>query len=86
MKKISFIIPCYNEQEVIRLTHKRMCELDIGEYEKEIIYINDGSKDDTLSILDSFTEPYVKILTFTRNFGHQAAVSAGMAKATATPR
>ena len=39
MKKISFIIPCYNEQEVIRLTHKRMCELDIGEYEKEIIYI-----------------------------------------------
>lgn len=82
MKKISFIIPCYNEQEVIRLTHKRMCGLDIGEYEKEIIYINDGSKDDTLSILDSFTEPYVKILTFTRNFGHQAAVSAGMAKAT----
>lgn len=82
-KKISLIVPCYNEQEVIRLTHERLKKLDLGNYEKQIIYINDGSADDTLAILKelaSTSEEEVKIISFSRNFGHQAAVSAGMAE------
>ena len=82
-KKISLIVPCYNEQEVIRLTHERIKKLDLVNYEKQIIYINDGSADDTLAILKelaSTSEEEVKIISFSRNFGHQAAVSAGMAE------
>ena len=82
-KKISLIVPCYNEQEVIRLTHDRLKKLDLGDYEKQIIYVNDGSADGTLEILkelESGGDASIKIISFSRNFGHQAAVSAGMAQ------
>lgn len=87
MKKIiSLIVPCYNEQEVIKLTHERLMKLDLAGYEKQIIYINDGSADDTLNILRALAKEHdnrasIKVLSFSRNFGHQAAVTAGMAEA-----
>ncbi len=79
-KLISIVIPCYNEQEVIKLTHDRMMKLDLGEDKKEIIYVDDGSRDDTLEILKEFAkeDTSVKVISFSRNFGHQCAVSAGM--------
>jgi len=78
-KLISIIVPCYNEQEVIRMTHDRLANLSLGGYRREIIYIDDGSKDDTLNILYdiSANDDTVKILAFSRNFGHQTAVTAG---------
>lgn len=82
-KTVSLVVPCYNEQEVITLTHERLMALELGGYDKEIIYINDGSRDDTLTLLRRFVQDDgVKVLSFSRNFGHQAAVTAGMAEAT----
>ena len=41
--KLSLVVPCYNEQEVIRMTHERLDALDLGDYRKEILYIDDGT-------------------------------------------
>ena len=78
---ISIIVPCFNEQEVIAQTHARLSALDFGDnYEKELIYVNDGSQDQTLSMLRAFAQadPAVRVLSFSRNFGHQTAVTAGI--------
>jgi polyisoprenyl-phosphate glycosyltransferase len=78
---VSIVVPCYNEEAVIRQTHGRL----IGVLEKsglpfEIIYVNDGSRDRTLAILRDLTESddRVRIISFSRNFGHQLAVTAGI--------
>ena len=79
---ISVIIPCFNEELVIaetyRRTHKVMNDFVHGGY--EIIFINDGSQDSTFNILKEIakTDSAVKILNFSRNFGHQPAVTAGI--------
>lgn len=58
---------------------KKVCE-DLKDFEHEIIFINDGSKDKTLEILEKIAsnDKDVKIISFSRNFGHQAAVTAGL--------
>lgn len=79
--KISIIVPCFNEDRVITKTHERLLNtLNSLDYSFEIIYINDGSKDATFSLLKkiSANNNNVKILSLSRNFGHQAAVSAGL--------
>ena len=83
MKKISIIVPMYYEQEVAKECYKRIKEVLIklsNEYEYEIIFVNDGSKDKTLDILKAIAveDKFVKIISFSRNFGHQAAVTAGI--------
>lgn len=84
MKKpfISIIIPCFNEEEVLHQTRIRVLNAVEGDWHKgaEIIFINDGSRDQTLDILKSFAQEdeRIKVLNFSRNFGHQAAVSAGI--------
>ena len=83
MKKlyISIIIPCYNEEKIISFTYKRVTHiLEENNYNYEIIFINDGSTDDTSKIIDGFIKKNnkVKLINFSRNFGHQAAVSAGI--------
>lgn len=82
MKKISIIIPMYYEQEVAEECYKRITKVlkNIKNYDYEIICINDGSKDKTLEILESLakTDKNLKIISFSRNFGHQAAVTAGL--------
>jgi len=78
---LSIIIPCYNEELVITETYKRLTNvLNSLDHDYELIFINDGSKDSTLTILQKFAEEdfKVKILDFSRNFGHQCAVTAGL--------
>ncbi|MDR0795131.1 MAG: glycosyltransferase family 2 protein [Tannerella sp.] len=81
MSKLAIIIPCYNEEESLTISYSRTKEvLNSLDYATEIIYINDGSKDRTREILDEIaaTDSSVKIIHFSRNFGHQSAVSAGI--------
>lgn len=81
MKKISVVVPVYCEQEVIGECYARLTKsLAIDGYCSEIIFVNDGSEDDTLKILEGIAEEdkSVKVISFSRNFGHQAAVTAGL--------
>jgi dolichol-phosphate mannosyltransferase len=79
---VSVVVPCYNEEPVIRETHRRLVEVldQLEPDEFEIIYVNDGSRDQTLSILESLqsADKRVRVLSFSRNFGHQIAVTAGL--------
>ena len=82
MKKVSVIIPMYYEEEVAEECYKRLKRVleSINNYDYELIFINDGSKDKTLSILIDIAneDKNVKIISFSRNFGHQCAVTAGL--------
>ena len=81
MEKLVVIIPCFNEEgslsESYRRTKKALDTLDIT---TEIIYVNDGSVDRSRDILNQIaaSDPTVKVLHLSRNFGHQPAVSAGI--------
>jgi len=78
---ISVVVPAYNEEEGIPLLYERLTTAaeKWGE-EYELVLVDDGSKDRTLELLAHYaeTDPRLKILSFTRNFGHQAAVTAGL--------
>ncbi|MDO4757482.1 MAG: glycosyltransferase family 2 protein, partial [Parabacteroides sp.] len=81
MKKLAVIVPCYNEELVIAESYRRTKEaLKKVSIPTEIIYINDGSKDATRFLLDGIaaSDPQVKVIHFSRNFGHQPAVTAGI--------
>ena len=83
MKKLSVIVPMYYEEEVAEECYKRLKKVLEGlseKYEYEIVFINDGSKDKTLNILENIAKKNknVKIISFSRNFGHQCAVTAGL--------
>ena len=80
-KSLSIIVPCFNEEEVITETYKRITSvLDNLEFQSEIIFINDGSTDETEHLLSELTktDKKIKIISFSRNFGHQKAVTAGL--------
>lgn len=80
-KKLSLVVPVFNEQEVMPESFRRTrAAMDAMEYPYEIIYIDDGSRDGTWEILSSIAaeNPQVTALRFSRNFGHQLAVTAGM--------
>lgn len=81
----SVIVPCYNEEEVIRETHKRLTKTmrEMGE-PYEILYVDDGSRDDTAEILRELSDEdkNVRAILFARNAGHQSAVTAGLDYAT----
>ena len=82
MKKISAIIPMYNEEKVVKECYKRMTSVltNLNDYDYEIVFIDDGSKDQTFNLLQEIAvlDTKVKIISFTRNFGHQSAVIAGL--------
>lgn len=82
MKKISLVVPMYNEQEVVNESYKKITAVlkELKNYEYEIIIVDDGSKDNTLSIVEEIAQKdeKLKIISFSRNFGHQAAVTAGL--------
>ena len=82
IKKLSIIIPMYYEEQVVEECYNRVTKVlkEIQDYEYEIIFINDGSKDNTLDILERIAkiDNNVKVISFSRNFGHQAAVIAGL--------
>ena len=77
----SVIIPCYNEEAVLRETHKRLMQvLSAMEGDYELIYVNDGSRDQTPQILRELAaaDSHVRALQFAKNAGHQMAVTAGL--------
>ena len=82
MKKISVIVPMYYEEKVVTECYNRLtkCLKEIKNYNYEIIIIDDGSKDKTLDIIEKIAsqDKHIKIISFSRNFGHQAAVTAGL--------
>lgn len=80
----SLIIPCYNEEEVITKAYNQITEdLKILNENYELIFVNDGSKDDTWNILKSFAsnDKRVKLISLSRNFGQEAALRAGLENA-----
>ena len=80
-KKISIIVPCYNEEPVIEQTYKVITEtMQSTDYDYEIIFCDDGSKDNTAHILEQIAQRDNRVTTIilSRNFGHQIAVSAGI--------
>lgn len=80
-KLISIVIPMYFEEKVVDECYRRLTSAvskSIPEY--EFIFVNDGSTDKTLELLEQIavSDPHVKIISFSRNFGHQIAVTAGL--------
>ncbi len=81
---VTIVVPVFNEQEALPAFHKRLTEVvnDLP-YDFRFLYVNDGSSDDTSQKLDEIrkNEPRMEVLELSRNFGHQAALTAGMSKA-----
>jgi len=87
MKKISIIVPCYNEEEVIQnFYHETVKVLNEvkDEFEYEFVFIDDGSKDNTLNCLKELRnkDQNISIISFSRNFGKEAGIYAGLNNAT----
>ena len=78
---LSVVVPCFNEEEVLPIFHARLVAALAGiEGGWEVVYINDGSKDGTLGILQALqlADPAVGFAALSRNFGKEAAMSAGL--------
>ena len=83
--KVSIVVPMYNEQEVANEFYNRTTNVFKElPYEYEIIIVNDGSRDKTLDLVLDLVknDEHVKVINFSRNFGHQAAITAGIENAT----
>ena len=85
---LSIVIPCFNEEEVIEFTHARLVKAAemVPLSRVELVYVDDGSIDRTSQILRNFSKQAsgkcdVTVIEFSRNFGHSAAVTAGLAHA-----
>lgn len=82
-KSLDIIVPVYNEEECLGETIKRLMDVRetlYTELDVNFIFVDDGSKDNSFAILKEYSEkyPFIKALSFSRNFGHQFAVSAGI--------
>jgi len=77
---LSIIIPCFNEEETIDLIYKEICNVLERKNEFEMLFVNDGSKDNTLEKIIKLAknDNKVKYISFSRNFGKEAAMLAGM--------
>ena len=83
---ISLIVPCYNEEGSLPILYEALCDVrraDTSDRNYEFIFVNDGSRDKTAEIIKSLAEndKSVKYIFFSRNFGKEAAMYAGMQKA-----
>jgi len=82
---LSVVIPCYNEEPVLRSTHERLARTlaSLPDIEFEMIFVDDGSRDETFSLLRELqlADRHVRVLRLSRNFGHQMAATAGLAEA-----
>ena len=82
---ISLIVPCYNEEESLPFLYNALCDVrnEENSYDFEFIFVNDGSSDKTASVIKDFADkdPDVKYIFFSRNFGKEAAMFAGLQKA-----
>lgn len=84
MKKVSILIPCFNEEEGLPMLYDTLCGQNglcnkLKEYEFEILLINDGSKDNTLDVIKSYAEKdkRIKYISLSRNFGKECAMLSG---------
>lgn len=83
-KKISLIVPCYNEQAALPLFYEEAAKvLSTLDYDYELLLIDDGSKDGTLDVMKQLAaaDPNLKYLSFSRNFGKESAMYAGFCNA-----
>lgn len=80
MALISIVIPAFNEQECVPQMVQRLTALPLGEDRLEMIFVDDGSSDRTLEILRGLAaaDARVRYVSFSRNFGHEAALTAGL--------
>lgn len=85
MKKISVIVPCYNEEEVLKIFYDEINNVSkqMNEYDFQFVFVDDGSRDNTLEIMKSIAEndERVVFIAFSRNFGKEAAMLAGLSNA-----
>lgn len=86
MQKLTVIVPCYNEEAVILHLHKALCQVmsELNTLMFEILFIDDGSQDRTLEIIKTLKKDYTYIhyISFSRNFGKESAIYAGLKSAT----
>src|SRR5690349_18270650 len=79
---LSVVVPCYNESEVIEIFYKALKQVltGIAGLDHEIVFVDDGSADDTLDRLNRImaVDSSVRVCSLSRNFGHQIALTAGM--------
>jgi len=82
MKKISVIIPTYNEEEALPILYERLKKIrkELKNYEFELLFVNDGSKDKTIEIIKKLRQEdnQVGYVDFSRNFGKEIAMIAGL--------
>lgn len=82
MKKLTVIVPCFNEEEALPIYYKAMCRImhQMQELETELLFVDDGSTDRTLTILRELhmIDARCRFLSFSRNFGKEAAIYAGL--------
>ncbi len=83
MKTLALVVPCFNEADVLGMFFTetmKVAEKLKPEYSTEFVFVDDGSKDDTLKIIKEFAarNHFVKFISFSRNFGKEAAMLAGM--------
>ena len=82
---LSVVVPCFDEEAVLRETHRRLVATleTVPELDFELVYVDDGSRDATLEVLRELrhADARVRILALSRNFGHQIAVTAGLQQA-----
>ena len=85
MKLISVVVPCFNEEKVLPLFYQEITRVAklMADYRFEFLFVDDGSKDTTLSVIKKMSEKdeRVKYISFSRNFGKEAAMYAGFSNA-----
>ena len=86
MKLLSVVVPCYNEQEAMRIFYDEIIKVADqmkNDVNFEVIFVDDGSKDDTLKVARELSEKddRIKYVSFSRNFGKESAIYAGLEKA-----
>lgn len=87
MEKLSIVVPCYNEENVIETFYEKLMEITdkiSKKYDYEVIFVDDGSKDETFSKMKGLREKNnkIKIISFSRNFGKEAGIHAGLSNST----
>lgn len=88
MRRIEIVVPCFNEQECVRALYDRIEEVfnQINSADFSLLYVNDGSKDNTLAEIKSLVkdkgDEKVKYISFARNFGKESGIYAGLSEST----
>lgn len=82
---ISLVVPCYNEEEALPFLYNALCDVrkELTDYDFEFVFVNDGSRDKTSEVIKKFAaeDKDCKYIIFSRNFGKEAAMYAGLSKA-----